>query len=68
MILALFVLLGVELWLIMQGPAWCILAPLFVAIALELGGYREAANRVALATLFFWLIFPCVLAIINPLG
>jgi hypothetical protein len=68
MFLALFVLLGAEFWLVKQGFAWCVFAPLFLAVGLELAGYEQAAKRAAMVTALFWLIFPCVLAIVAEMG
>ncbi len=60
-------LVGIEIWLMQQGPAWFFFAPLCVAIALEVSGNRSAAQKVAIATLFFWIGFPCFYAILASI-
>ena len=64
MIFGTIALVAIEIWLLQQGPGWIVLFPVFIAIGLELAGYRSAARVVAFITLLVWLGIPCILGIL----
>ncbi len=60
MIFGLVTLSGVGIWLLQQGSVGLfigfLVTPLYVALVLELAGYREVAKAAAMAITLFWLL------------
>jgi hypothetical protein len=65
MILGLVAVCGVELWIVQQGLAWLVFAPLIVAVFLEATGHPREAHDAGILTVVFWLGYPFLWAFVR---